>query len=111
MAKCLSVKEPWAELIASGQKTIEIRSRRTNYRGKLYIHASLKPKTKNSGMVIAVCELDYCQESRPYDSDAAKCLVGYADFSWFLSDIKRIKPFPVTGQLGIYNIDLPEGME
>jgi hypothetical protein len=35
----LTVKQPWAGLIASGQKTIENRSRRTNFRGLLTIHA------------------------------------------------------------------------
>jgi len=35
----LTVKQPWAFAIAEGFKTIENRSRRTNYRGTLLIHA------------------------------------------------------------------------
>lgn len=39
--KVLSIKEPFATLICEKKKTIETRSWKTNYRGKLYIHASL----------------------------------------------------------------------
>lgn len=43
--KALSVKQPWASLIAHGIKDVENRSRRTHFRGKIYIHAS-KQKDK-----------------------------------------------------------------
>ncbi|GAA3591258.1 hypothetical protein [Streptomyces osmaniensis] len=35
----LTIKQPWAFAIAEGFKTVENRSRRTNYRGQLLIHA------------------------------------------------------------------------
>lgn len=38
--KCLSIKQPWASLIAHGIKPIENRSWKTNFRGRIYIHAS-----------------------------------------------------------------------
>ena len=38
--KCLSLKQPYAELLATGRKTIEIRKWNTNYRGPFLIHAS-----------------------------------------------------------------------
>lgn len=38
--KILSVKQPYAQLIVSGIKDVENRTRKTNYRGRLYIHAS-----------------------------------------------------------------------
>jgi hypothetical protein len=37
----LSVRQPWAELILLGHKTIEVRSRRTNLRERVYIYAGL----------------------------------------------------------------------
>ena len=37
--KALTIRQPWASLIASGVKTIETRSWRTSYRGPLAIHA------------------------------------------------------------------------
>lgn len=39
--KVLSIKEPFATLIKEKKKFIETRSWKTNYRGELYIHASL----------------------------------------------------------------------
>lgn len=38
--KALSIKQPWAYLIAAGHKDVENRSWSTNYRGRIYIHAS-----------------------------------------------------------------------
>lgn len=38
--KALTITQPWATLIAQGQKRIETRSWSTNYRGPLAIHAS-----------------------------------------------------------------------
>lgn len=38
--KCLSLMEPFATLVALEEKKIETRSWKTNYRGKLAIHAS-----------------------------------------------------------------------
>lgn len=40
--KALTIRQPWATLIALGVKTIETRSWRTNYRGPLAIHAGLR---------------------------------------------------------------------
>lgn len=40
--KTLSIKQPWASLIAHGIKDIENRAWKTNYRGRIYIHASGK---------------------------------------------------------------------
>ena len=38
----LGVKQPWAELIMRGIKTVEIRSVSTNLRGTIYIYATKK---------------------------------------------------------------------
>jgi len=38
--KALSLKQPWAELILQGKKTIETRTWNTNFRGEFLIHAS-----------------------------------------------------------------------
>jgi len=40
--KAISIKQPWAQLIAQGLKTLEIRSWKTKYRGPLLICASAK---------------------------------------------------------------------
>ena len=38
--KALSIKQPWASLIAQGIKDIENRTWKTNFRGRIYIHVS-----------------------------------------------------------------------
>ena len=42
-AKAISIKQPWAYLIASGIKDVENRTWRTNFRGKVLIHTGSKP--------------------------------------------------------------------
>jgi len=37
--KCLSVCQPYANLIVSGKKTIELRNWNTNFRGEFLVHA------------------------------------------------------------------------
>ena len=41
--KALTVRQPWAWLIAAGHKDIENRTCRTSYRGPLLIHAGVTP--------------------------------------------------------------------
>lgn len=52
--KALSLWQPWASAIAAGVKKIETRSRRTNYRGPLAIHASKKLIIPNDPEFISV---------------------------------------------------------
>lgn len=40
--KAISLTQPWAVLVANGEKKIDTRSWRTDYRGQLAIHASKK---------------------------------------------------------------------
>jgi hypothetical protein len=40
--KVLSVRQPYASLLVNGIKDVENRGKRTNYRGTLLIHASVK---------------------------------------------------------------------
>lgn len=41
--KALTIKQPWASLIAHGLKNIENRTWKTNYRGRILIHAAATP--------------------------------------------------------------------
>lgn len=41
----LGIRQPWAELILRGEKTIEIRSSQTQIRGTIYVYASRKLAT------------------------------------------------------------------
>ena len=46
--KCLSLKQPYAYLLASGKKTIELRNWNTRFRGKFLIHSSKNVDSKRS---------------------------------------------------------------
>jgi len=43
--KCLSVSQPYADLIVNGKKTIELRTWNTKFRDEFLVHAPLKVKT------------------------------------------------------------------
>lgn len=60
--KTLSIKQPWASLIAHGIKDIENRSWRTHYRGKIYIHASGTP-SKEPYKVFTDVQFEQIEES------------------------------------------------
>lgn len=49
----LGVRQPWAELIIRGQKTLEVRSTGTRVRGPIYLYASKKPATIPAAMAAA----------------------------------------------------------
>lgn len=62
--KALSIKQPWASLIAHGIKDIENRTWRTKFRGKIYIHASgakVKPEVLEN-YISDEMYLDYCRK-------------------------------------------------
>ena len=115
----LSVKQPWASLIASGQKSIETRTRMVNYRGPLLICASKIPdrNLKDQASVLplgqAVCIVNLI-DSRVMtieDEQNACCEVYDRAKAWFLGkDRVTFTPFAVKGQLGLFKVDLPKDL-
>lgn len=110
-ARALAVRQPWAELIACGAKTIEHRTWRTHYRGPLVICASGRPMTVEGVVLptqcaVAVVDLVDCRPFTPEDVDAA-CLDGYrAGWAWALNSARRVDPFPVANQLNLFWVEL-----
>ncbi len=125
--KALSVKQPWADLLTrvvfrdeSGnfhaEKTIEVRTRNTNYRGDLLICASAKPELPGrlSGVTCGFVELydtKPVEEFTPEDW-AATCIpenqrprTGYG---WMVRNPRRVVEMPIRGQLGVYNLIVPK---
>lgn len=115
--KTLSLKQPFAELVVSGKKTIELRNWRTKFRGKFLIHASKTPDPKAMkkfdfeklpvGVIVGETELTdvkkYKNDSE-HKKDKNKHL---ADSSWgkygfILKNAKRIKPIEAKGKLGFW---------
>jgi len=101
--KALSVRAPWAALIAHGHKTLEIRSRRTHYRGALLICES------RGGGAVAIVELIDC---RPFveGDDAASGGVWSthpemrSHYAWVLRLVRRVTSPPIKGRLGFYDV-------
>ena len=72
--KCLSLKQPYADLLAFGEKTIELRKWNTKFRGEFLIHAS-----KN-------IDLQACER---LDIDIDKLTIGAIIGSAFLHNVKE----------------------
>lgn len=107
--KALSLKQPWANMIAAGEKTIETRRWPTDYRGPLLIVSSKTPDIPPAGCAVALATLVECRPMTRLDESAARCAVYSGAFAWVLRDIRRLKAFPVRGRLGIYDVVVEEG--
>lgn len=101
--RALSVRAPWAGLIADGSKTLEIRSRRTHYRGPLLICQS------RGGGAVAEVELVDCRPFVAAD-DAASGGVWtlhpetHSHYAWTLRLVRRVTSERISGRLGLYDV-------
>ena len=126
--KVLTLKQPWATLVAEGIKKYEFRSWKIKYRGKVLIHAGIgidKDEMKKfenmdlefpSKRILAEVEIEDCLE---LDDDlnqkiinenniayGSKYRTGYA---WKLKNVKKLDiNKEINGKLGLWNIDLKD---
>lgn len=123
--KALSLKQPWAELVLLGKKTIELRKWNTNFRGEFFIHASgnideeqmkkynLKDLPKQSIVGRAnLIDVKIYNNKKEFSEDSNKHLASnmdYGKYGFILKNVKRIDPIKHKGQLGFFNIDLKRG--
>lgn len=114
MFSALSVKQPYAGQIAYGEKTIELRSKTTAFRGDLLICSSKKPNIPglDCGFTLAMVELydvKPVEEFTPEDWEQT-CIPkesrgNYLNcWGWMLRDNRRVIEWPVSGQLGIWKL-------
>lgn len=125
--KALSLRHPYAELLANGQKTIELRSWNTKHRGKFLIHASkykpslselesfgLKLDELEFGALIGSAELtsvknyDDLDESE-WENDIPLHLAGInyvtSTKGFIIKNAKKFsEPIPYKGQLNFFNV-------
>ena len=111
--RALSVQQPWVDLILSGEKNIEYRSRRMREMGPLLLHASKTVKQENFEAVGLVDKMDRL----PYGA-----LVGVVDvvdvvpvegqeglFEWRLAHPRRFAmPIPYSGAASIFKVPMSE---
>ena len=123
--KVITLKQPWATLVAEGIKKYEFRSWKTNHRGKLLIHAGIgvdkeaMQKVKKLGLkfpsrkIIACVDLTDCllldeelnnkiinEKNIAYGN---KIRDGYA---WKIDNVIKIdSDINVNGKLGLWDYD------
>lgn len=122
--KVLTIKNPWASLIIEGYKKYEFRSWKTNYRGKILIHAGLRLekdmlsrfKDYNldciNGAIIGEADLVDCILVDEAFSKKLRCIdpIVYGrsnhveNYAWKLENIKKYdEPIYIKGKLGLWN--------
>ena len=125
--KCLSICQPFAELIIQNKKTIELRTWNTKIRGEFLVHAPIKIRKEayeklkikeklTTGAIIGKVEL---YDVKKYESlkeiqiDKKKhCSSTTSHEKIFGFILKNAKPFripiPWKGQLGFFDVDFPK---
>lgn len=123
--KVLTLKQPWATLVAEGIKKYEFRSWKTKYRGKLLIHAGAGVDKKElkrfeklkldypSKRILAEVELEDCLkiDEELNNKIIAENNIAYGSkkregYAWKLTNIKKIESKEIiNGKLGLWNID------
>ena len=119
--RVLSVRQPFADLIAAGFKTVELRSTRTTHRGLVLIvagkdphegpmHAALDRDALLAdalfGVTVALVTLTDCRPAVPEDAERS-CYGGSLEglYAWCLTGARRVPPMPAKGKLGLYRPD------
>jgi len=119
--KALSLKQPWAELIVSGKKTIEVRKWNTKFRGEFLVHASKNTnkereqefgfKTLPTGCIVGkatLVEVKKYKTQEEFEKDADKHFAkGWWDakaHGFILTSATRIKPKTLKGQLNFFEV-------
>ena len=105
--KALSVRQPWASLIASGEKTIEVRSWPTNHRGPLLICATKLPREPPCGCMVALVDVASCRPMVKADEHTALSHYEPGQFAWILQNARPVPNHPVSGKLRLFHCDLP----
>lgn len=115
--KTLSLKQPFAELIISGKKTIELRNWNTNFRGDFLIHASKNPDKESMkrfgfaelpmGSIVGKSKLigvkKYLdEEEHKKDKDKHLTDDSWGKFGFLLESSKRIEPISTKGKLNFW---------
>jgi hypothetical protein len=105
--KAISIKQPWASLIAAGVKTLELRAWPTDHRGPLLICSSRRPIVEGHrhGEALCVVKVVNCRPMTPADVPFACVREFHPDhYAWVLGDVRMIEPFPILGQLRLFDV-------
>lgn len=127
--KALSVKQPYADYMTravyrdeSGEyhaeKSIEVRSRPTKFRGELLICSSAQPADLPGHLPAVTCGLVELYDCKPVEEFTEQDWINTCipeekrpktGFGWLLRNPRRVIEMPIKGQLGIYDLVVPKG--
>lgn len=110
--KALTIMPEYAMNIALGEKTVEVRTWKTNYRGPLLITSSAR---KRKGLIAgyALCTVNLVDCVPLTKALCKKALMnwepGMGDqyYAWILDENNLIIPQPVKGKLSLWECDCP----
>jgi hypothetical protein len=109
--RVLSVRQPWADLIASGRKTLEVRSWSTAYRGPLVIAAAQRPwgqarvDASRCGVLVCLVELVDVRLGVESDRAAAGGVPTLGQWVWQLASPRALEARAWRGSLGLRAFD------
>ena len=124
--KVITIKQPYASLIAEGLKRYEFRTWRTRYRGEILIHAGKgvdKEAMKKfecyhleypTGCIIAKAVITDCvyvdytlrkmlQEENPLVYSGVVCDPSWDGYGFQLENVEKIDVIPVNGKLSLWD--------
>lgn len=128
--KVITIKQPWATLIAEGYKEYEFRTWKTKYRGEILIHAGKGIDKKAMerfkhlnleypiGQIIAKANITDCikvdnelrKELKKKDLIVYKGVINKTSYNWDgygfkLENVEKIEPIEVNGKLSLWDYD------
>jgi len=128
--KTLTIKQPYASLIVEGYKEYEFRTWKTNYRGRILIHAGkgIDKETINNfkpleldypnGYIIGSVEIVDCikvddklrEELKKSPSVYEKIIKNkdYDGYAFKLANPRKIKPIEASGKLSFWEYNYPQ---
>lgn len=129
--KVITIKQPFATLIAEGIKEYEFRTWKTKYRGEILIHAGKGVNKKAmekfahlnleypSSAIIAKVNLIDCvviddkmrkvlQEKNPLVYENVIKHTDWEGYGFQLEKVEKIEPIPINGKLSLWDYDLED---
>lgn len=128
--KVITIRQPWATLIAKGYKEYEFRSWKTKYRGDILIHAGKNIESDalkrfenlkleyTRGYIIAKAKITDCiyvdknlkEKLIAKDPNVYKNLnkTDWKGYGFKIEDVKEISPILVNGKLSLWEYDYKE---
>lgn len=127
--KAITIKQPFASLIAAGLKEYEFRTWKTKYRGEILIHAGKGVDKKAmkkfeqlnleypSGCIIAKVTLADCikvddelrKKLNERNAEIYSSIIKHTEWEGYgfkLENIVKIEPMPAKGKLSIWEFDM-----